>query len=91
MSQSDLFAAEGGATTLAFQMALTFGVMGAACAVNPRLASYFKNGQLRWMEWGALAGSGTAGYMMGQNIGTRVFGDHQRVKNHWMAYTFVKA
>ena len=91
MNADDLYAAEGGATTLGFQMALTAGAVAGACMMNPRLATYFKNGQLRWNEWGMLLGSGAAAYMAGQTIGTRVFGNHQAVKNHWLAYNFVKA
>ena len=91
MNQEQLFAAEGGATTLMFQMAMTFAGAGVACAVNPRMLNYFKNGQLRFMEWAILGGASATGYVAGQRVGTFAFGDNQAVQNHWMAYTFVKS
>ena len=77
--------------TLMFQLGLTLGGAGAACAMNPRMLTYFKNGQLRFYDWLMLGGASTFGYMAGQRIGPMVFGDSQRVHNHWMAYTFVKS
>ena len=90
LSQDELFDAEGGLNNLAVQ--LTFGLVGTgiACAVNPRLISYFKNGQLRFYEWMTLGGATSAGYLLGHQIGLNAFGDKQRVTNHWVAYTFVK-
>ena len=63
----------------------------AAQAHNPALATYFQRGQLRWVGWFAILGAGTVGYMTGHSVGTMAFGDAQKVRNHWIAYTFVKA
>ena len=91
MNQASLFEAEGGSMSLMFQLGMTLAGAGAACAINPRMLNYFKNGQLRFMEWALLGGASGAGYVAGQRVGTMAFGDAQAVHNHWMAYTFVKS
>ena len=72
-------------------MGLAVAGAGAACALNPRLITYFKNGQLRFPEWAMLAGGSATGYFVGGTAGPMMFGDAQAVKNHWLAYTFVKS
>lgn len=42
-------------------------------------------------EWACLGSSAAFWYGGMSWIGTRTFGDHKAVHNHWMAYTFVKA
>ena len=91
MSQAQLFEAEGGMVTLMFQLGMTVAGAGAACAMNPRMLNYFKNGQLRFAEWAVLGGMSTFGYIAGQRVGTMAFGNNQAVHNHWMAYSFVKS
>ena len=86
MNQANLFEAEGGMMALMFQMGATASGAAGACIVNPRMLNYFKNGQLRFMEWALLGGMTAFGYMAGQKIGCMAFGDAQKVQNHWMAY-----
>ena len=58
---------------------------------SSRMATYFKNGQLKFLEWVCLGGASTIGYLGGNFVGETAFGDAARLRNHWMAYTLVKA
>ena len=76
LSQNDLFQAEGGFGTVGLQVALGMGGVAAACAFNPRLVNYFKNGQLRFTEWATLGLPAAFGYMVGHKAGALAMGDN---------------
>ena len=91
LSQDDLYKAEGGHAGLAVQVfGLLLGV-GSVFASSPRMASYWKNGSMRWMEWLCLSGAGYLGYSAGHSISVNTFGNAQAYRNHWVAYSFVKS
>ena len=90
LNKSELFEAQGSYQSLA--LALGTGALGMAMVFgsSPRMATYFKNGQLKFLEWVCLGGTASIGYFGGNYVGQTAFGDAQRVHNHWMAYTFIK-
>ena len=90
LNQEEVFNAQGGYQTLA--LALFGGALGMATVFgsSARMATYFKNGQLKAAEWLCLGGAATIGYTGGNFIGVSAFGESQRLHNHWMAYHFVK-
>lgn len=91
LPQAQFFAAQGGWSTVA----LTWATVGlgtlAVFAGSPRTAAHFRTGAMGFNEWACLWASGATWYCAAQLTGVHVFGDAQAVKNHWMAYTFVKA
>ena len=91
LNQEQLFQAQGGFNTVGLALAATvFGTL-AVFAGAPRTASHFRNGQCNFNEWLCLGTSAVFWYGSASWVGQRSFGDHQRVRNHWMAYTFVKS
>ena len=90
LTQSEVYAAEGGAIGTALQ----FGgaVAGAAVlfAYKPTTLLYLKRAQLGWCGWTFLAGSVTAGHYVGHTLGVQMFGNSQALHNHWVAYHYVK-
>ena len=76
MKQSDLFAAQGGFSTVGLALGgVALGTL-AVFAGAPRTASHFRNGQLSFMEWACLGTSSLFWYGAGSAIGHRAFGDH---------------
>lgn len=91
LDQSELFQAQGGWNTVGLSLAAaSLGTL-AVFAGSPRTAAHFRNGSLGFYEWACLLTSGVAWYGGAQMVGNRTFGDSQKLHNHWMAYTFVKA
>ena len=91
LNQNDLFAAEGGWSNVGLTLGLSAMFAFTLFGSNPRLFSHFKNGQLNFREWAMLGGSVFAGAQLGQHVGVYAFGDAQKWRNHWTAYTFVKS
>ena len=91
LTQSEVFWAEGGPVGLAVQL----GVVGAGLAglfsVRPKLLTYLKNAQLRPLEWLTIGAVAYVGHDIGVQAGATIAGDRQKLRNHWMAYYFVKA
>lgn len=91
LSQPDLFSAQGGFSTVGLALGATaFGTL-LVFAGAPRTAAHFKNGSLGFYEWACLGTSAAFWYGSASWVGQRTFGDAQKVRNHWMAYTFIKA
>ena len=91
LNQADLFAAEGGNVGLALQMfGLVVGV-GAVFASSTRTSNYFRNGALRYQDWLCLFGAGYVGYETARQISIAQLGNAAAYRNHWVAYSFVKA
>ena len=90
MCQEDLFAAQGGFTTVGCALAATAVGTIAVFAGSPRTASHFRNGQCNFSEWACLGSSAVFWYLGASWAGQKTFGDSMKVHNHWMAYTFVK-
>ena len=76
---------------LSLQMVAFLGGVGAVFAASPRMSMYWKNGNLKMMEWLCLGGAGTAGYWAGHAASVHYIGDHNALKNHWMAYSLIKS
>ena len=91
LNQQQLFAAQGGFSTVSLALAgVAFGTL-AIFAGAPRTAVHFRNGQMSFSEWACLGSSALVWYGGMSWVGLRTFGDNKAVHNHWMAYTFVKA
>ncbi len=91
LNQQQIFAAQGGYSTVGLALgAVTFGTL-ALFAASPRMATHFKNGSLSFNEWVCLGSSTLFWYGSASWVGHRSFGDANKLHNHWMAYTFVKA
>ena len=91
LSQEKLFEAEGGYGGLSVQMlSILFGV-GSVFAMSPRMSMYWKTGSMNWMEWLCISGAGTLGYLGGRYVSVNAMGNQAAYKNHWRAYSFVKA
>eukprot|EP00347_Sterkiella_histriomuscorum_P001503 403371784 len=90
LTQAEVNQAEGGAAGLAVQAGTVVLGLSALFAVRPRYLTYLKNAQLRPLEWLAISGTAFASYHIGYELGARFTGDAQKLRNHWMAYYFVK-
>ena len=91
LSQEELFAAQGGFTTVGLALGATaFGTL-AIFVGAPRTAAHFRTGNMTFLEWACLGTSSLFWYGSASVAGQYAFGDYQRVRNHWMAYTFVKS
>lgn len=91
LSQEALFNAQGGWATVGLSLGLTaFGTL-LVFGGSPRTSAHWRMGNCSFQEWACLLSSGVFWYCGGQMLGNRVFGEHQRLRNHWMAYTFVKS
>ena len=62
LTQDQIFSAEGGAVGLAVQAAGVGVGLAVASVLNPRITTYFRNGQLRATEWILLLGASYFGY-----------------------------
>lgn len=91
LSQDQLFAAQGGFSTIGLAIGASALATLAVFAASPRIGSHFRNGQLTHLEWVTIGSSAFASYAGATWIGQRTFGNHQKVTNHWIAYTFVKS
>ena len=90
LTQTQLLAAEGGLRGLLVQVGFVGLGLGTLFLCQSKLFRYLQNTQLRALEWGALGLTGFVSYRVGYNMGARWFGERQKVKNHWMAYFYVK-
>ena len=90
LNQSELFWAEGGPAGLAIQLGAVGVGLAALCAYRPKYFVYLRNAQLRPTEWASLGLASFVSYRVGYNGGSMMFGDSQKVQNHWMAYFYVK-
>jgi len=90
LSQSDLYAAEGGILGVAAQLGVIGAGFVALFAFRPKYLSYLRNAQLRSHEWLALGATAFVSYRVGYQFGAKAFGDAQKVNNHWMAYFYQK-
>lgn len=90
LTQDEIFWNEGGPVGLAVQGAGVALGLALAFTCNPRLSTYFRNGQLRATEWVTLFAASYFGYQVGHRAGAMFFGDSQKLRNHWMAYHYVK-
>ena len=91
LSQADLFSAQGGWNTVGASLVATALGTFAVLAGSPRTASHLRSGSLTFLEWTCLGTSAMFWYGSANMAGTMAFGDSQKVRNHWMAYTFVKS
>jgi len=91
LTQDDLFWAEGGIIGLAAQVGGVAGGIALLFSYHPALRTYLFRGQMKPYDWICLGGTAFTGFKVGQWGGMAIFGDRQKVKNHWMAYTYVKA
>ena len=55
------------------------------------MAMYWGNGSMKWMEWLCLGGAGALFYTFGYNASVNYLGNPAAVRNHLMAYHFVKS
>ncbi len=90
LTQEQLLWAEGGYGGIASQVGSIAIGLGLLRFGRPAIFTYLKNGQLRMWEWGALAGTSFLSYQVGHCEGVWLFGDSQKVRNHWIAYSYVK-
>jgi hypothetical protein len=58
--------------------------------MRPRLLTYLKNAQLRPLEWLTIGTTAFVSYRVGYNLNAHIFGESQKVRNHWMAYSYQK-
>ncbi len=91
LSQEELFAAQGAWTTVGLALGATALGTLAVFAGSPRTAAHFRAGNMTFLEWACLGSSALFWYGGASMAGQYAFGDYQRVRNHWMAYTFVKS
>ena len=90
LTQSELFAAEGGATGVVIQSGVMAATYGAFFARYPKTMRYLMRGQLTSAGWMKIVGLGFVGYHLGATVGTKMAGDSQKAHNHWMAYFYQK-
>ena len=90
LTQKDLFWAEGGILGTATQIGLIVGGFALLQNRQPHLFNLLRTAKLGPNEWLILGGTGYVSYKLGYWSGMRVFGDAQKVRNHWVAYYFVK-
>ena len=91
LSQNDLFAAQGGFNTVGLALAATAMGTFAIFAGAPRTAAHFRAGNMTFYEWACIGTSALFWYGSASMAGPMAFGDSQKVRNHWMAYTYIKA
>ena len=90
LTQHEIFAAEGGVSGQAVQAgSVAIGLL-ALFTIRPRLLIYLKNAQLRPLEWLTIGTTALVSFNVGQHAGAFFVGDAQKLRNHWMAYYFVK-
>ena len=65
--------------------------VGAVFASSARMASYWKMGTLAWQEKLCVFGAGLIGYEGARRLSVNALGDPRAYRNHWTAYTYVKA
>ena len=90
LTQNEIFWAEGGPVGLALQVGLAVGGVAALFAYRPHLNTYLRRAQLKPHEFAQIGLAGFLGWHVGYSTGSKLFGDSQRLHNHWMAYTYVK-
>lgn len=90
LTQSELNAAEGGAAGYATQLATIGFGLGLLFIVRPHLLTYLRHAQLRATEWGILGATTAVTYHVGYRLGSTLFGDTNKVNNHWLAYFYQK-
>ena len=90
LTQSEIFNAEGSYGGLVVQAAGTGLGLAALFAYRPSLLRYLRNGQLRPLEWASIGATALLSYNVSHNVGARLLGDQQRLRNHWVAYFYVK-
>lgn len=90
LTQEQLNEAEGGVYGFGAQLATVGLGLGLLFAARPRLLTYLRNSQLRATEWGLIGATAFASYRVGYTVSTMVFGDAQKVNNHWTAYFYQK-
>ena len=78
LSQSDLFAAEGGWSTFALTMGLAIGGALAVGIVNPRAMTYLQTGQLAFRDWAMFGGAAFSSGFIGNQVGIMAFGDARK-------------
>eukprot|EP00356_Strombidium_inclinatum_P011789 CAMPEP_0170491800 /NCGR_PEP_ID=MMETSP0208-20121228/11263_1 /TAXON_ID=197538 /ORGANISM="Strombidium inclinatum, Strain S3" /LENGTH=150 /DNA_ID=CAMNT_0010767435 /DNA_START=11 /DNA_END=463 /DNA_ORIENTATION=- len=91
LTQSQLLEAQGGSIGLAVQMLGFLVGVGSVFQASPRITQYWKMGAMRYTEWATLGGAGTAGYWIGHSLSVNYMGQPDKVRNHWVAYNFVKS
>ena len=90
LTMSALLEAEGGSKALMMQAGATFGGLVGLFSYQPQLLKYLRNSQLRAVEFVTIGGVALASYKFGRYLGISFFGDQEKVRNHWMAYYYVK-
>lgn len=90
LTQSQLWAAEGGAAGFLGQIGLTALGLTVLLAARPHLLTYLKYSQLRASEWTLLGATAFVGYRVGYSVSVNAFGDSKKVNNHWLAYFYQK-
>lgn len=91
LSQAELLEAQGGMLTVALSVGLLgLGTLG-IFAGSPKVLSHFRSGQLGAYEFACLFSSGIFWYSAGNVLGKTIWGDANRVRNHWLAYTWIKS
>jgi len=90
LTQEQLNEAEGGLVGFGAQLATVGLGLGILFAARPRLLTYLRQSQLRATEWGLIGATAFASYRVGYTLSTGIFGDAQKVNNHWLAYFYQK-
>ena len=90
LSQNELFWAEGGPAGLGVQVGAVAGGLAGLFMYQPHLLQYLRKAQLRPNEWAVVLAASFGSYAVGHFMGTIMFGDRQKLKNHWMAYLYQK-
>ena len=75
LTQSEVYAAEGGAIGTALQLGGAIGGAAALFAYRPQTLLYLKRAQLTWCGWLYLAGAVTGGHYVGHTLGVQMFGN----------------
>ena len=90
LTQNQLFQAQGGINGFLLQSAFALGGVGLVFGSSPRMATYWRNGCMKWMEWLCVGGTFTSFWFLGGAASTSYLGDPIAVRNHRIAYTLVK-
>ena len=90
LTQDEIFQAEGGPAGLLVQGAGTLIGLSLLFAFRPNLLRYLRNAQLRPLEWVTVGGTALLSYNTSHYVGAQFFGDNQKLRNHWVAYFYVK-
>ena len=91
LTAHQVFQAEGGYNGLVLQTLTTLLGVGSVFAMSPRMASYWRSGSMKWMEWSCLGGAAFLFYTLGLNLSIQQMGDPAKLRNHYTAYSLVKA